>query len=126
MLAGAFAGLVMALPLSFIAVVIYAARPATAARVGVTLFQALVVYFGAGVIGGAVVGCLLPLGRSRWGAGVLGFAAVYPLCLGFALPLVWQTLGIRFGLGLAAIVALILGPGIAIVVRDERHGRMNV
>lgn len=122
-LGGAFAGFVMALPLSFLAVLIYTVRPATAAHVNLTLFQALVVYFGAGLTGGAIVGWFLPLGRSRWGAGVLGFGAVYPLCLGFALPLVWHTRGIGFGLGLAAIVALILGPGIAIVVRDEMRGK---
>jgi len=48
-------------------------------RVGMNVWEVILAYYGSGLVGGAIVGALLPLGRSRPGAALLGFLVAFPV-----------------------------------------------
>lgn len=48
-------------------------------RADTTLGKVILAYFLAGLVGGAVFGLLLPMGRNRWGAALLGFLVALPV-----------------------------------------------
>jgi len=85
---GIVAGLAMAVLTSLAVVIMYLVRgPGTFERLGVSLGSTIGLYLAAGVVGGAVVGFLLPLTVWRWGAVFVGMVAAVPLYWGVGLLL---------------------------------------
>jgi hypothetical protein len=79
---GIFWGLAFALILTIVLVVLYAVNGAELFESHDTTFAGVVaVYFGGGLVGGAVVGLLRPLTHWRWGAAVVGVLAAMPIGL---------------------------------------------
>jgi len=54
-------------------------------RLDTTYSATVALYYGGGLVGGAIIGVLLPLNRSPWGAALLGMLGVFPLYFGVAL-----------------------------------------
>jgi amino acid transporter len=101
----------MATVTSVVAVVIYAVRgPDTFARLGVTLASTVSLYLIAGVVGGALVGVLLPVTVWRWGAAAVGILAAVPLYVGVAVVLGQSDL--LSGLIAAVLVGGVVGYGL--------------
>jgi hypothetical protein len=108
----------MATVTSLVAVAIYAIRgPDTFARLGVTLTSTVSLYLIAGVIGGALVGTLLPMTVWRWGAAVVGILAAVPLYVGVAV-LLGQS-DVFSGLVAAVLVGGVVGYGLWSPADDE-------
>lgn len=81
-------GIIVAALLSLVAVMVYGIRgPDVFERLGVSLPAVVTLYFLAGIIGGAVVGLLLPLTTWRLGASLVGAVAASPLYVGAGLLL---------------------------------------
>jgi hypothetical protein len=57
-------------------------------RAGLSPLVVIGIYFLVGPLGGALIGLMLPLGRSVWGSILVGFVGVLPLYGAFALLLV--------------------------------------
>ena len=53
-------------------------------RLETTYTATVALYYAGGLVGGALVGLLLPLRRSLWGAALLGMVGVFPLYFGVA------------------------------------------
>lgn len=87
--AGALVGLLFGLVYSVIAVVLFLARGQGAFeyQAGVSLLILMGVYMVGGVLGGAVVGLLLPWTNNRWGAVVVGMIAAVPVVTGVAIAM---------------------------------------
>ncbi len=64
---------------AFVLVVALLRGSAPFERVGTTLPKAIAAYVVAGLLGGAAFGLLLPVGRTRLGAAVLGFVIALPV-----------------------------------------------
>jgi hypothetical protein len=82
-------GLYFATVYGAFALVLFFVRGSEAFRrgAGVPLLVLLLVYYGAGIAGGAIVGALLPIGASLGGAIVLGWLGSAPAFFGFAVML---------------------------------------
>ena len=79
---GIFWGLALAVGVTIVLVVLYALSGAQLFEDHDTTFGGVVaVYFGGGLVGGAVVGLLRPLTRWRWGAAAVGVVAALPVGL---------------------------------------------
>jgi hypothetical protein len=80
---------------------------------GTSLWQVLLAYVAGGMAAGVVVGLLMPLGRTRFGAGVIGFVAAVPVMfvVGMAVspPPTWFTRVPIVAFGCAAILGPIVG-----------------
>lgn len=72
---------------SIFAVILYLLRRGAFDRHGTSLGAVLSLYFAAGVVGGALVGALRPLTRSRLGSMVVGVVAMTPVFLGVGILL---------------------------------------
>lgn len=89
-------------------------------RFGTTLLGASALYLGAGVVGGAVVGLLLPITVWRAGSAVVGVLAAVPLYLGIAIVLpetdMWS------GLIAAVVIGGLVGYGLWSPPKDLPEG----
>ncbi len=75
---------------------------------GLTLAGVLAIYFGVGIVGGAVIGLLRPLLRWRAGAFVVGTAAAFPLAISLGVLKHGHLPGVHWR---AAVGLLILAAG---------------
>jgi hypothetical protein len=115
---GVILGFVISSLYSLYAVILYAIRGSAAFEAnGVTMAGIVAAYYGAGIIGGAIVGALSPLLRWRLGATVVGMVAGFVVFVGIGLATegyftrwtnrTWETavvLGTFFGAVCANIV----------------------
>jgi hypothetical protein len=80
---------------------------------GLALAPLIVLYIGAGLLGGATFGLLAPLARHRLGAMALGFFAVLPLYAGAVILVVprdeWSTVGLVLAVAAALLVGAPVG-----------------
>ena len=112
---GVRAGAVYGVLLSVLAIVIASLRleRRQIAAEAPELAQALLIYFGGGIVAGAIVGLLRPLTRRRDGATLVAILALLPamFCLGLAMfgtPVAW-TRAEWLGLAISAVVFGVLG-----------------
>jgi hypothetical protein len=104
---GALAGVMVAVLISLVAVMMYVLRgPQMFERLGISLTSTIALYFAGGIIGGSLVGLLLPLATWRWGAVLVGIIAAMPVYLGAGV-LLGEDLSI--GIFLAIIVGGVVG-----------------
>ena len=104
---GALAGVMVAVLISLVAVMMYVLRgPQMFERLGISLTSTIALYFVGGIIGGSLVGLLLPLATWRWGAVLVGIIAAMPVYLGAGV-LLGEDLSI--GIFLAIIVGGVVG-----------------
>lgn len=117
---GMAAGLAMAILASLTAVLIFLLRgPSTFEHLGVSLWACIAIYIGAGTVGGAVFGLLLPLTTSRLGATCVGIIVAIPLYLGVAVLLgEVDLIAVLFP---AALVGGIVGYGLWSPVEEQRN-----
>jgi hypothetical protein len=83
---------------------------------GTTLAFVVASYFGAGLGSGAIVGLLLPLGRSRIGAALVGLFAAVPAFFAFGMAAepgsAWFTSMPKYAL----IAAVVMGPPAGLIM----------
>ena len=80
---GAGAGFLLGCVYSVIALVIHATKGREPFEANdASLASVLFVYLGGGVVGGAIIGLLRPLAKWRFGAVIMGIAAMLPISLG--------------------------------------------
>ena len=79
-------------------------------------------YYAGGLVGGTLVGLFLPIGRSLWGAALLGILGVFPFYLGVALtksrranPLTPENIG-----G-SALLAFLTGGAVGVWIWLDEH-----
>jgi hypothetical protein len=113
-LIGTAVGLVQALGFSAYALALVLLRgPADFLAFGATLGQAIVAYFAGGAASGMFVGLLLPLGRWRVGATLLGAFALVPFYVAIAVVIpgfdAWASGWMIAFMALAAVAGGIAG-----------------
>jgi hypothetical protein len=81
-------------------------------------------YFIIGIVAGAVVGILLPLGKTRLGAAILGFVGASVVYGGARLamdgPVIWWPRGLVSAVAMSAIIGPVVG---LIFWKDEEQHR---
>lgn len=112
LLLGVLWGLAAALITSVVAVAQYMITDGRAFDThGITLGKVIALYFIGGIVGGAIVGLLLPLTKWRLGASVVGMVALAPFYIGIALALGHKD--IYSGLIAAVAIGGVAGYGIS-------------
>jgi hypothetical protein len=106
---GVFFGFALATFYSAFVVVLYAIRGNSAFDAnGITLLGTVSAYYFGGIVGGVIVGLLLPLATWRWGSVLVGVVAAFPVFLGIGIAMYGGPGGWgpndRFGLVTAAIL----------------------
>lgn len=119
---GVILGVAGAMVLSFIVLVIYGVRgPDTFDRLGISLGSAIGLYFVAGIIGGALLGLLLPLTVWRMGAAFVGIMVAIPLYFGAGILL--GDFDFYTGIILSVIVGGIVGYGLWLPPKEEKSAQ---
>ena len=96
----------MAAYYSVFALVIYSLQGAAAYDAyGLTLGKILLLYWAGGLVGGFMVGLLMPITRSRIGAALVGAVAAFPVFAGISLSIY----GSEMEWGVVIICAVVLG-----------------
>lgn len=113
-LVGIFVGLFYALGLSFIALIIDGYTDGRAfEELGVSLAQAVAVYFVGGFLGGAVAGIFWRVGKSLVGAALLGLVSYLPFSLAAGVALdasnIFESDWLKISLVHAALIGCPLG-----------------
>lgn len=81
---------------------------------GFGLMEGIAAYFGGGLVGGTIVGLLLPLRKWAWGAVLLGIALCVPMSIGIVAVSVspdrlWSWSGIPLATGIGALIGGVTG-----------------
>ena len=92
-------------------------------RAGTTLSQVSLGYLIGGLVGGVVFGLLLPLGKTRAGAALLGFVVAVPVIHVIMLAVDESALYGTSRLVITLLTAVILGPacGVAVWYMDRSY-----
>lgn len=112
-------GAIMAFGYSLIAIAISILSLSTKLLHGqVTIFQVVLTYWIGGIVGGAIVGLLRPLTRTKPGTALVGFVAAVPLTASILGLTHKPTTSWTRELVIILALSLILGPVFAIRIRD--------
>jgi hypothetical protein len=119
---GALVGLAYAAVYSLVAVAIFQFRDsATLASLHASLTQVIVAYVIGAVVGGALVGVLLPITRWAVGAFVLGTAGTLPFFLLVFLLIASDAPWFPDQVVMALIAAMLLGGLLGLLIRSESN-----
>lgn len=88
-------------------------------KLGISFAGLLAIYALGAILGGGIAGALTPIVRSRPGAAFVGFIATLPVTLPLAYLALGPTRWFPAGLWIAALASLVIGGGLAVVVRDD-------
>lgn len=92
---------------------------------GLSVVAVVSLYALAGLVGGGLVGLLLPIGRRLPGALLLGFLGLWPVYFGAAFLLHTRADWVIGGAIMATVASAVSGCGAAYLVwKDQRGGRL--
>ena len=123
---GASYGVLFGLIYAAIAVVMWIMLPADHAAEAIELAVVIAIYICGGIVTGAIVGMMLPLARSRWGAAGVGAVAIFPVAvavIGMRAGPVWAWSSVEWWSTIISALALGGGAGAQSPLTDSPAAR---